>query len=81
MKIKFQIKITKDFKLQYSIINKENKETILTKEINPTIKFNRNTIDISTEDQNSIHFIQKWIENPEDFNTYSIEFQNKTSYN
>ena len=80
MKIIFKINITEEYKLMYSLISQENQEIIQQEEIIPCILFNRNTIQLFQESSKTIHFIQKWIENPENFNTYSIEFQNK-SYN
>ena len=82
MSVLFKILITNDFKLKCSIIDEQNKETIVKLEENkeeylPSILFNTNTIDICKEDTNSFHFMKNWIENPEDYSTIFIIFQNK----
>ena len=85
-KITFQIQITKEYKLKCSIIEQQGKETYIkiteedqTQEYYPTIQFNNNFISFCKNDHNNetIHFIQKWFENPEDYSTYHIQFQNK----
>ena len=74
-----KIKITDNFKLLYSIISKANQEIIHQEEIIPCILFKSNSIEIGVEDEQTIHFMQKWIEEPDDYKTYSIEFI-KNSY-
>ena len=74
----FKIQISKQFTLKCSLINEEEKEIII-KEIIPSIKFNTNTIDLQEkESENVISFMKQWIENPDDYSTYSIEYQDET---
>ena len=76
MKVTIKINISKDFKLTLSLIDQQHQEIIIQQEVNSTILFNTNTISFFDENnQNSINFIQKWIENPDDFSTYKIQFQ------
>ena len=74
----FKIEIKQNYNLVYSLISRENQEIIQQEEVTPCILFNKNTIELFQESDNSIHFLQKWAENPENFNTYGIEFQNKS---
>ena len=84
-KIEFKIHISKEYKLQCSIIdyNNNNHETIIEllkdqKEYNPCISFTQNTLAICKEtDDNAIHFIKEWIETPNDYKEYKIHYQNK----
>ena len=78
MKIKFKIENTQKYKLNYSLISTENQEIIQQEEVRPCILFNKNTIELFQESDKAIHFMQPWLDNPENFNTYSIDFQNKT---
>ena len=76
MKIKFKIKITEEYNLNISIINQQEIELFI-EDVIPCISFNENTIKICEEYKQAIHFIQKWFENPEEYVTYPILFQNK----
>ena len=80
MEVIFKIIITKEYKLICSIVDKENKIIIIQEEVIPCIKFNYNTIDFceNCEDENTIYFFKNWFEKPDDYSTYSIEYQNKT---
>ena len=69
MKVSLKIKITKEFKIQLSLLDEEKKESIIVETI-PSITFNLNTINICDQNQNSIYFFKKWIENPENYSTY-----------
>ena len=77
MKIIFKITITKNYKLTISIIQ-EGKEEIIQQEVSPCITFNTNTIDLFQENDRAIYFLQSWIEKPDDYRSYSIQFQNKS---
>ena len=74
----FKIEIKQNYKLVYSLISTENQEIIQQEEVTPCILFNKNTIELFQESDNSIHFLQKWAENPENYNMYGIEFQKKS---
>ena len=78
MKIIFKIEITREYKLIYSLISKENQEIIQQEEVTPCILFKKNTIELFQESDKAIHFMQPWLDNPDNFNTYGIEFQNKS---
>ena len=77
MNIIFNIEISKEYKLIYSLISKENQEILQQEEVIPCITFNKNTIDLFQESDNAIHFLQTWFEHPDDYLTYSVQFQNK----
>ena len=77
MKVTFKITITKEYTLQITIRDQEGKERIIV-ETTPTITFNRNSIDICEEKENTLYFFKKWLQHPDDYSTYLIEFQNKT---
>ena len=77
MKVIFKITITKEYKLQLTIRYQEGKERIIV-ETTPSITFNRNSIDICEEKENTLHFFKNWLQQPDDYSTYLIEFQNKT---
>ena len=68
-----KITITKEYKLLIEIDSKYKEE------INPCISFNGNFISIGNENENdkTIHFMQEWIENPEEYRLYSIHYFNK----
>ena len=66
--MKVIIKINSEYKLNCSIVDKEGNERIIQDDINPCLIFNLNTID----------FIKQWIEKPEEFKTYTVEYQNKS---
>ena len=72
MNITLKIIITKDYKLLIQIDSKYTKE-----EINLCICFNSNFIEIGKENENSIHFIQEWLTNPEEYKIYSVQYQRK----
>ena len=61
MKVTFKIIITQEYKLNISIIDELHHETIIQENNKP----------------NSIDFMKHWIENPDDFKTYPIHYQNK----
>ena len=76
----FKIQITKEYQLHCSFINEQNEEikVINSEFITPSIRFYTNTISLFKEEkENTIHFIQQWLEQPEEYQTYSIQFQNK----
>ena len=82
--VDFKIIITKNYKLQCSTIDSNNTETNIniqnnkTKEYLPSISFGNLFISIcQDENDKTIEFIQKWIENPEDYTEQQIKFQNK----
>ena len=83
MKVSFKIQITNNYLLYCSVIN-ENDDQIQIhlpdqKEegYTPCIIFNTNTIEICKLNENSIHFIQHWIENPDDYSSQQIVYQGK----
>ena len=77
MKVDFKIIISKEYKLKITILNEEGEETIIVEEVTPCIRFNTHTIDICEEGEGAISFMKNWIENPEEYSTYSIQYQNK----
>ena len=74
-KVNLKISITKEYKVVYSVVSK--RKILLQSEVTPCITFNSNTIEVSEEHPNTIHFIQNWIENPNDYRTYKIMYQGK----
>ena len=78
MKIICKINISEEYKLIYSLISQENQEIIQQEEVTPCILFNKNTIELFQESTKTIHFVDSWIEKPEEYSTYSLEFQNKS---
>ena len=81
----FKIIITNTYHLKCIVIDSENNETIIKlqdnpqEEYTPCISFNDNFISICKEEQeNTIHFIQQWLENPENYSLHTILFQNKS---
>ena len=88
MKATFKIQITTNYQLKCSIIDDNNKETIITlpqsnqQEITPSITFSNYTISLCEKNTNEkentqIEFMKNWIEHPESFSTHQIVFQNK----
>ena len=83
MKVSFKITITKNYLLQCSIIDEQNKETIVNLPNNqqdeyiPSITFNTNTITICKQENNTIQFIKQWLNHPEEYKIYEIFFQGK----
>ena len=88
MKATFKIQITTNYQLKCSIIDDNNKETIITlpqsnqQEITPSITFSNYTIslcekNINEKENTQIEFMKNWIEHPESFSTHQIVFQNK----
>ena len=82
--IDFKIVITNNYKLKCYSIDSEDKETFIQitneerDEYTPIINFENSFISICQEGkEESFDFIQKWIENPEDFTEKKISFQNK----
>ena len=71
MNISVNITITKEYKLLFQFDSKYKEE------IEPCIEFNGNLITIGQKNENSIHFIQEWIENSEDYKMYSVQYQGK----
>ena len=69
-KVTVKIEITPEYRLKISTINKHEEKVIV--ETIPSITFNTNTIDICKENDNAIHFIKQWLENPDNYSTYSI---------
>ena len=84
MKVLFKIVINEEYYLKCSIIDSENKEIEIklkdqqTQEYNvPCITFDENKIFVCKNNEKTIHFVQKWIENPKDNTKYTVHFQNK----
>ena len=83
MNISFKIHITNNYTIQCSIIDSEQKETIIqlqgnsSQEYFPTLSFSDNTISICEEKDNQIQFLQQWFQQPNDYSTYTILFQRK----
>ena len=73
----FKIIITQEYKLKLSLIDQEEKETVLQSDFTPLISFDNNHISFQQENQNAIDFMTKWIENPEEYSCYTIHFHNK----
>ena len=81
-----KIIITNEYKIQIKLINTENKEEFFKliddkEEINPCISFNGNFIEIGRENDKTIHFMKEWIENPEEYKMYSVQYQGKEYHN
>ena len=77
-KIKIKIEITKENKLKITIID-QDKESIILDTI-PSITFNTNTIEVCKDteiNEKTIHFMKNWIDNPDDYSTYTVHFQKK----
>ena len=80
--ISFKIKITNNYKIQCSIINEEKEIIIkllsedLNEEYSSCVSFENNKISICKETNNSIYFLKEWIENPDNYSTKQIFFQN-----
>ena len=66
-----KIKITKDYQLQFYLINpEENRDIFVTlkededneeiTEYPPCITFNKNTISVCKDNDKAIHFVKKW---------------------
>ena len=81
MFVTFKIIFTKEYLLQIRIIDSSNEETIIKlsddEYYNPTINFDDNFISINKQNNNSIHFIKQWFDNPFKYQTYNVEFQFK----
>ena len=84
MNVTIKITITKDYQLQVKLIDFQNKETIvkLSQEhqfdyYTPSISFDKNFIRICAQNESAIHFMKKWMEQPEDYSTYQIEYQKR----
>ena len=82
--VDFKIIITKEFTLQCFTIDEEGKENFIQlnkenikEEYKPTVLFEKNIISICQEDEKSIEFVKKWIDQPEDFTEHQIQFKNK----
>ena len=59
MEVKFKMEISKEFKLQCSLVKTgEHQEIIQQEEVIPCILFNKNTIELFQESDNTIHFTQ-----------------------
>ena len=83
MKTTVKITITQEYKLKCSIININGEEFPIklfmnqSSECSPTITFENNIIRICDENENALHFMKEWIEQPDNFKIYQIQFQNK----
>ena len=84
MRSTIKILITRNYLLQIKLIQNQTNETIIylsdtnQEEYNtPSITFDGNFIKVCENTNNQIHFLQKWIENPDDYTEYIIQFQNK----
>ena len=80
----FLININKENKIKCLIINDQNQEILITIDNNQkeeylpiTISFNMNEILIGHQTQNSIAFMDEWMNNPTEFKHYKIQFQNQ----
>ena len=76
------IHISKSFEIECFLEDKEENITIIS--INNqnqfsliSIEFDMNEIIINQQSENTIEFMKEWIENPEDYKYYSINYQNK----
>ena len=83
-RIVFKIIITKKYKLQCFVIDSNKKKIPIQleekkKEYIPCICFNQNEIKVcqNLKDENTIHFIEDWIKNPDEFKLYTITYNNK----
>ena len=79
-----KIIITQDYKLQVKHILSKNNETFVYLPNNhqevsydPCILFNGNSISICQNNIQSIHFLQQWLDNPDEYTFYTVQFQNK----
>ena len=78
------INVTDNYKLQCLVTDSQGEDHLIkindqqTEEYLPiTIAFNMNEITVCQEQQNSIHFIKEWIEHPENYTKYQINYQNQ----
>ena len=82
--ISFKIQITSHYLIQLTIENDQTKETIKLNnnqqqdDYSPiTISFDMNEILINEQKEDSIQFMKDWIDNPQEFKQYKINYQNK----
>ena len=78
MEVIFKIHITENYKLFYTVVSVEKQEILIQEEVTPCITFNTNTINFFEESQKAIQFLKNWLEAPEDYKNYEVQFQNKT---
>ena len=84
MKASFKIIITNNYKLQCSLINEQDQEIKIQlfekqqEEYTPCICYEGNMISVCQKEEKSIHFIQQWIDNPNEFIKQEVHFQKKT---
>ena len=83
-KIVLTITFTQNNKLQISYTNTLKEEKIIQFDHNKqeeypvTISFDNNKITVCEENENSIHFIDDLMQQPENYKMYNIEFQGKS---
>ena len=78
------ITINNQNKIKITILNYQNKEQIIKLNENQqdeylpiTISFDMNEIIINQQTQNSIDFFNDWINQPDEYKEYKINYQNK----
>ena len=83
-KVEFTLTITEDYQLKCSYITSEKKETTIKlqekeQEFYPiTISFENNKVLICEEqNENTIAFMKEWVDNPQNFKLYNVQFQEK----
>ena len=77
-----KIKITETYLLQCFLVDQDNNSTIIAlhdnqQEYIPCVQISQDVIHVCEESEKSIHFIKEWIENPDDYKYYTINFQKK----
>ena len=84
MKVTVKITITKEYKIQIKIKDEENREIPVKLRdndseysYNPSISFDDKYISICEENEKSIQFMKEWIEEPEEYKMYSVQYQRK----
>ena len=81
-KVKFEVEISEEYQLQCSIIY-DNKEKASCQyknkdEYPPLITFQKNEIICFEQLPEAIDFVKEWIEFPENYKLYDIEYQSKS---
>ena len=77
-----KIKITETYLLQCFLVDQDNNSTIITlhdnqQEYVPCVQISQDVIHVCEEGEKSIHFIEEWIENPEEYKMYRVQYQGK----
>ena len=71
MNVLFKIIFTNKYKLLIQIDSKYKEE------VDPCISFIGNFISVCQNNDRTIYFMKNWIENPEEYKTYAVQFQGK----